>query len=207
MIQSVSLSQICGSRDQDLKMGIWRRMKREFLVIFSGLQEATVAVADRVHRRVQQVKSSIDAGLLEKQIEVDQALLGEKIYRKGHSDLRLLYKDPELHQLYTKVQEQQKKLVKIEAVNFPYESYLEFEQILLESDFLINRAVISEDFGGLGKKIQDLLLPASMRIILVRKRNQVELAKGTTRIELYDEVIFLTSKGNLQQSLEYWGDH
>lgn len=185
-------------------MAIWRRMKRDFLVVFSGLQEATVAVADRVHRRVQQVKTSIDAGFLEKQIEMDQALLGEKVYRKGHSDLQLLSKDPELCQLFAKIQEQQKKLIKIETVNFLDESYMEFERIFLESDFLINHAVISENFGGVGKKIQDLPLPAPMRIIFVRKRNRLELAQGATRIDLYDEIIFLASRENLQRSLEYW---
>jgi hypothetical protein len=182
-------------------------MKRDFVVAFSGLQEATVAVADRVHRRVQQVKSSIDAGLLEKQIEMDQALLGEKVYRKGHADLRLLSKEPELYPLFAGIQEQQKKLAKIEAINLPDESYLEFERIILESDFLIEHAVISEEFKGAGKKIQDLLLPAPIRIIFVRKKSRLELAQGTTRIELYDEVIFVTSKGNLQQSLEYWNSH
>lgn len=182
-------------------------MKRDFLVAFSGLQEATVAVADRVHRRAQQVKSSIDAGLLEREIEMDQALLGEKVYRKGHSDLRLLSKDPELYQLFTRIQEQQKRLIKIEAVNLPHESSMEFERIFLESDFLIDHAVISEEFKGLGKKVQDLLLPVPIRIIFVKKKNRLELAQGTTRIELYDEVIFLTSKGNLQRSLEYWNNH
>lgn len=188
-------------------MAIWQRMKRDFLVAFSGLQEATVAVADRVHRRVQQVKSSIDAGLLEKEIEMDQALLGEKVYRKGHSDLRLLSKDPELHQLFTRILEQQKKLVKIEAADLPEESYMEFEQTVLESDFLIDHAVITQEFKDLGKKIQDLLLPPPIRIIFVKKKNRLELAQGTTRIEIYDEVIFLTSKGNIQRSLEYWNNH
>ncbi len=214
-------------------MGIWRRMKRNFIVAFAGLQEATVAVADRVHRRVQEVKTSVDAGLLEKQIEMDHALLGEKVYRKGQSDLGLLYKDPELYQLFDRIQQQQKKLTAMENITLPDESLIEFERIFLQSDFLIHQVVVLEKFSGVGKQIRELTLPPEMRVIFVRKRNRfkigpsaknydlkgsgcrwnvnhgvpLEMANGNTPIEAYDEVTFLCSRENLRRSIDYWEGH
>ena len=150
-------------------------MKRDFIVAFAGLQEATVAVADRVHRRVQEVKTSVDASLLEKQIEIDHALLGEKVYRKGQSDLGLLSKDPELYQLFDRIQQQQKKLTEMENITLPDESLIEFERIFLQSDFLIHHVVVLEKFSGVGKQIRELTLPPEMRVIFVRKRNRFKI--------------------------------
>jgi hypothetical protein len=184
-------------------MGIWQRVKVDFLTAFAGLQEATVAVADQVHRRVQEVKTSIEAGMLENQIEMDHALLGEKIYRKN-TDLALLYKEPELRELFDKIQDQQKKLATIETIVLPHESLMEFERMFLQSDFLIHHVVVSDSFKGIGKKIRELALPPPMRILFVRKKNHLEIAQGHTRIEAHDEITFLCLKRNLQSHLDYW---
>jgi hypothetical protein len=156
-----------------------------------------------VNRHVQEVKTSIEAGMLENQIEQDQALLGEKIYRKS-ADLALLYKEPELRDLFDKIQGEQKKLATIETIVLPHESLMEFERMFLQSDFLIHHAVILESFNGIGRKIRDLALPTQMRIIFIRKKGHLEIAQGHTKIELHDEITFLCLKVNLQNYLDYW---
>lgn len=185
-------------------MGIWRRMKQDFLVALAGFQEATVAVADRVHRRVQEVKTSIDAGLLEKEIAADYALLGNKVYLKGHADLAALYKEPEFRRLFDKIQEEQKKLATIETIVLPHESLMEFERVVLQSEFLIHQLVISESFHGVGKKIKELFLPPQMRVIFIRKKNRLEMAHGNIVIEAQDEITFFCPEVNLQRDIDYW---
>lgn len=187
-------------------MGIWRRMKQDFLVALAGFQETTVAVADRVHRRVQEVKNAIDAGFLEKEIAADYALLGNKVYLKGHADLALLYKEPEFSRLFEKIQEQQKKLATIETIVLPHESLMEFERIFLQSEFLVHHLVISESFHGVGKKIKELFLPPQMRVIFIRRKNHLQMAHGNILIEAHDEVIFFCPKVNLQRYIGYWKD-
>jgi hypothetical protein len=185
-------------------MTIWRRVKQDFLAALAGVQEATVAVADRVHHRVQEVKTSIDAGLLEKQIETDQAFLGEKVYQRDHSDLAALYREPELRELFDKIIEEQRKLAVMETIVLPHESFMEFERIFLQSDFLIHHLVIPEKFHGVGKRMKELVLPPQMRLILIRKKNHLEMVQGSTIIEAHDEITFLSSKVNLQRYLDFW---
>jgi len=184
---------------------IWQRVKRDLALVFAGLQEATVSVADHVNRRVHQVKGSLDANELEKRIKNDQAFLGKKICAESaDSSLDALYEDPDIKNLVAEIQKTDQALEAIEGVVSPHEALLDFERLLIRSNFVIQHVVVQEGFFGIGKTIQELNLPPEMLIFFIKKRREPAIAYGKTNLETRDEVTFLCPKKRIQEYIAYW---
>ncbi|MFQ5779927.1 MAG: TrkA C-terminal domain-containing protein [Nitrospiria bacterium] len=184
---------------------IWQRVRRDLTIAFAGLQEATVSIADHVNRRVHKVKVTLDANELEKRIKNDQALLGKKICAEPDDlSLNALYKDPEIRNLVAEIEKTDQALEAIEGIVSPHEALLDFERLLIRSNFVIQHVVVQEGFLGVGKTIRELNLPPQMLIFFIKKKGEPAIAYGKTVIEARDEVTFLCPKKKVQEYISYW---
>ncbi|MBI3803424.1 MAG: TrkA C-terminal domain-containing protein [Nitrospirae bacterium] len=188
-------------------MGSWRRIKRDLALAAMGVQEATVAIAERVHQRVETVKTSLAMADLEQQIRQSQATLGEKIYRKleaGVTDLDLLSKETELALLGKEIEALQAELTILEAHTAVDEPVHLFEQLLAQSDLVFQQVTVSEQFPWIGKPLREWALPEDMRILFVQKNSQVEIAYGGTIIGMHDQVAFIGPKSKTYLYKHFW---
>ncbi len=185
-------------------ISILKKVSRDFTLVLSGAQEAIVTIAELVNQHVQKVKLNIDATTLEKEIQGDQVNLGEKIYEHAEISLNQLYEKTEIHALIDKVLKTQKKLEATESIVSPYETLHDFERLLIRSDFVIQNIVISKKHSGIGLTIQELKLPPQMLIFFIKKRDEIVLAYGNTRVYARDEVTFLCEKEHIQSCIAFW---
>ena len=188
-------------------MGTWRRIRRDLVLAATGIQEATVAIAERVHHRVQQVKVSMEMSDLERRIKDHQARLGEKTYRKfeaGRSDLDLLSQEADLAGLSREIEELQNQLALVEEQATEEEPVRVFEHALAESDLLLQHIIIPEQFPWIGKPIQEWNLPPEMRILYVRRGKGIEIAYGRTTVEPHDQVTYIGPKRKMHLHKWFW---
>jgi hypothetical protein len=185
-------------------MGVIRRLKKNLVLAFTGVQETTLAIADRVNRRVQEVKNSMEAADLEKKIEMDRALLGMEIHKQTDLTLNFLSKDPELKLLSEKIREGERKLAALENQPLFKDALTDFEQTLLHENFLMWDITISKEFPEIGKRIKDLSIPIDMKIVFIQKKGRADLVHGETRVESGDRIIFLCPRENSLNYLSYW---
>jgi len=188
-------------------MGTWRRIKRDLALAAAGFQEATIAIAERVHHRVQHVKNSMLMSDLEHQIRDHQAVLGEKSYRKfesGLTDLDLLSKEPDLAGLSHEIDLLQNELALIEEQATEEEPLRLFEQVLADSGLVLQHAVIPNEFPWIGKAIAEWSLPAEMRIVYIRKKNGVEIANGRTVVEAHDQITYIGPRRKIHIYKLFW---
>lgn len=175
-------------------MTTWRRIRRDLALAATGFQEATIAIAERVHHRVQHVKISLEMSDLERRIRDYQAILGEKTYRKfetGMTDLDLLSQEPDLADLGREINALQNRLTLIEEQSTEEEPLRLFEHVLEDSGLVLQHAVVPSQFPWIGKAIEEWNLPAEMRIVYVRKKNGVEVANGKTVVEPHDQITYI----------------
>lgn len=184
-------------------MGVWRRIKRDMIVAMASLQETALAIAERVNDRVEEVKRSIAANDLEREIQTDLAILGEKVFRKSDLTLSQVTKEADLLALLAQIDTRQKELAALESSlkEAPFD-YL--EQTLSHAHLMIQNVIITAEFPGAGKQIRSLALPPQLKILLVRKKGRIHLAQGQTVIDLQDEVIFIGEKANLNSYKTFW---
>lgn len=188
-------------------MGTWRRIRRDLALAATGFQEATVAIAERVHHRVQHVKISLELSDLERRIRECQSILGEKTYRKfeaGMTDLDLLSQEPDLADLGREINALQNQLTLIEEQSTEEEPLRLFEHVLEASGLVLQHAVIPNGFPWIGKAIQDWNLPEEMRILYVRKKNGVEVANGRTVVEPHDQITYIGPRRKIHIYKLFW---
>lgn len=188
-------------------MGTWKRIRRDLLLAAAGFQEATVAIAERVHHRVQHVKNSMLMSHLEHRIRDHQALLGEKTYRKfeaGLTDLDLLSQEPDLSELGREIDLLQNQLALIEEQSTEEEPLRLFDHVLADSGLVLQHAVIPNEFPWIGKAIQEWKLPAEMRIVYIRKKNGVEVANGKTVVEAHDQITYIGPRRKIHIYKLFW---
>lgn len=180
-----------------------RRFKKNLLLTFTGFQEATFAIADRVNKKVREVKNAIEASELEREIQNNQAALGAKVCQQADLSLPLLSKSPELKSLHDKIREDQKKLASMERHAPPHDSLIDFERTLIQADLFLHDVMILEGYKGIGKKIKELALPLGMHIVLIQKGDQVHVANGEMVIETHDQITFICEKVNAVKCISY----
>ena len=185
-------------------MGLFRRVKNDFVLAFTGLQEATLAVAERVNKRVQEVKASLEAAETENQIKMDQSALGEKIYHRGDADLRNLQKESDFNALFNKIQEGQKKLKALEDQDSLKDLFVDFERLMVQSDWVIQSVMVPKDFSGIGRALKEVAIPSDMRIILVKKKNQLLIAHDDLMIGGRDQITFICPRSNMSEIMAFW---
>ena len=188
-------------------MGTWRRIRRDLILAATGLQEATVAIAERVHHRVQQVKVSLEMSELERRIKGQQALLGEKTYRKfeaGQSDLDLLSQEPDLAAVGREIDALQNQLALVEEQSTEEEPIRVFEHALAASDLLLQHIIIPDQFPWIGKPIQEWNLPTEMRILYIRKGKGIEIAHGKTVVAPHDQITYIGPKRKTHLHKWFW---
>lgn len=188
-------------------MGTWRRIRRDLMLAATGVQEATIAIAERVHHRVQHVRISMEMSDLERRIKDHQAILGEKTYRRfeaGMTDLDLLSQEPDLADLGREIDILQNQLTLIEEQSAEEEPFRLFEHVLAESNLILQHVTIPDRFPWIGKAIQEWSLPAEMRIIYVRKRNGVEVAHGRTVVEPHDQITYIGQRRKIHIYKLFW---
>ncbi|GEM_PF-2462933 len=188
-------------------MGTWRRIRRDLMLAATGIQEATIAIAERVHHRVQQIKISLEMTELERRIRNQHATLGEKIYRKweiGQTDLDLLSQEPDLAYLDREINSLQNQLTLVEERSTEEEPVRVFEHTLEESGLLLQHIVIPEQFPWIGKPIQEWTLPSEMRILYIRRAKGVEIAHGRTVVEPHDQVTYIGPKRKTHLHKWFW---
>lgn len=188
-------------------MGTWRRIRRDLALAATGFQEATVAIAERVHHRVQHVKISLELSDLERRIRECQSILGEKTYRKfeaGMTDLDLLSQEPDLADIGREINAFQNQLTLIEEQSTEEEPLRLFEHVLEASGLVLQHAVIPNGFPWIGKAIQDWNLPEEMRILYVRKKNGVEVANGRTVVEPHDQITYIGPRRKIHIYKLFW---
>ncbi|TAK07207.1 MAG: hypothetical protein EPO39_07035 [Candidatus Manganitrophaceae bacterium] len=188
-------------------MGTWRRIRRDLVLAATGFQEATIAIAERVHHRVQQVKISMEMSDLERQIKNRQALLGEKTYRKfeaGRSDMDLLSQEPVISDLSREIDALQNQLTLVEERSTEEEPIRVFEHALEESGLLLQHIVIPHQFPWVGKPIQEWNLPTEMRILYVRREKGIEIAHGRTVVEPHDQVTYIGPRRKTHLHKWFW---
>lgn len=191
-------------------MGSWRRIKRDLTLATTGIQEATVAIAERVHHRVEAVKTSLAMAELEQRIRQNQTLLGEKIYRRfeaGVADLDLLSKESELALLGREIEALQAQLSLLGEQAIVDEPVQLFEQLLHQSDLIFQKVTLSDQFPWIGKPIREWALPPEMRILFVQKNNRIEIAHGGTTIDAHDQIAFIGPKSKIYFYKEFWRDY
>ncbi len=182
----------------------WKRIQRDFSLILTGIQETVITVADHVNQHVQKVKLNLDTAALERKIQSQQALLGEKIYAESALKLSEVYEKPEVHTLVDRILTAKKQLEANEGIVSPHEALHDFERLLIRSDFVIQNVVILNGYSGIGKTIQELAPPPQMMIFFIRKQNKIVLADGKVPIEVGDEVTFLCAKENIPDYIAFW---
>lgn len=180
------------------------RLNKNLILAFTGIQETVLAIADRVNRRVQEAKNSIEAAELEKRSRSDEALLGMEVHRQPDLTLHFLSKDPELKSLYERIREDQRKLSALENQPPSQEALNDFERTLLYENFLIRDFIISEGFHGIGKRIRDIAPPLEMRIVLIQKKGRMIPAHGAVVLEPGDRVVFICPRENSMEYLSHW---
>lgn len=188
-------------------MGTWRRIKRDIALAATGFQEATIAIAERVHHRVQHVKTAMEMTDLERRIKNYQAILGEKTYQKfeaGMSDLERLSQEPDLAELGREINTLQNQLALIEEQATEEEPLRFFEHVLTDSGLGLQHAVIPNEFPWIGKAIQEWNLPAEIRIIYVRKKNGVEIVNGRTVVEPHDQITYIGLRRKMHVYKLFW---
>jgi hypothetical protein len=188
-------------------MGTWRRIRRDLALAVTGFQEATIAIAERVHHRVQHAKVSMQISELEGRIKDHQASLGEKTYRKfeaGLTDLERLSQEPDLANLSREINLLQNQLALIEEQSVEEEPLRLFEHVLAESGLVLQHAIIPNEFPWIGKPIQEWNLPAEMRIIYVRKKSAVEIATGRTIVEPHDQITYIGPRRKIHIYKLFW---
>lgn len=188
-------------------MGTWKRIRRDLILAATGIQEATVAIAERVHHRVQQVKISMEMTDLERQIRNRQAALGEKTYRKseaGRLDLDSLSLEPELSELSREIDALQNQLTYVEERSTEEEPIQLFEHALDEAGLLLQHIIIPDQFPWIGRPLQEWNLPAEMRILYVRRDKGIEVANGRTVVEPHDQVTYIGPKRKTHLYKWFW---
>lgn len=188
-------------------MGTWKRIRRDLALAATGVQEATIAIAERVHHRVHHAKISIELSDLERRIRDQQAILGEKTYRKleaGLTDLELLSQEPDLAGLRREIDALQNELALIEEQSTEEEPLRVFEHVLAESGLVLQHAVIPHEFPWIGKAIREWNLPAEMRVVYVRKKTGVEVANGRTVVEPHDQITYIGPRRKIHSYKLFW---
>ncbi len=187
---------------------ILSRFRHDSILIMAGFQETMVSIAAHVNQSVQKVKIDLKTAELEKEIKESQISLGKLIYERPKASSEEVRDGlahlPEIKALIEKAEAGQKSLDAIVGTGSPHEALLDFERLLIRSDFVIQHILIMDGFNGIGKTIKDLGLPDRMLIFFIKKSNRIEIADGGVVIEARDEITFLCSKENSHKYREFW---
>ncbi len=182
----------------------WKRVQRDFSLVLTGVQETVIAVADHVSQHVQKVKLKLDTASLERKIQSQQALLGQKIHAEPGLSLSEIFEKDEIHIVLEHILRDEKKLEANEGIVSPHEALHDFERLLIRSDFVVQNVVIRDGYSGIGKSIRALSLPPQMMIFFIKKQQEIVLAYGKVSIEARDEVTFLCSKEKIPAYISFW---
>ncbi len=182
----------------------FQKIKRDFVVVLYGLREATIDFAERVSRCVQHFKTYLAIDTLEANIKQNQALLGETAYRRNTSALDPLVGDPECMEICKRIKADQKQLHFLEDQQEKGDPMTRFWQDLRQSNSVVARVVVSDQFFGIGKKIKELSLPAEIRVIFVAKNRQVQIADEDLLIEAYDRITYVCCIEKENFYNKYW---
>lgn len=157
------------------------RLQRELSVTTSAVYETVLAIAERVNRKVHILRFHGQAAKILSQIETVQAALGREIAEhlpagsfpasKGAFDMqdlegRLTKSTDRVHHLKQALLELDAKIreLKLEAI---HEELLTLQQELSLRSATIERVLISKNCRAIGKSIEELSLPGSVRIVTV----------------------------------------
>jgi len=157
------------------------RLQREFSLTTSAVYETVFAIAERVNRKVHILRLHGQAAKVLSQIETVQAALGREIAEtiparsspasKGSFDMqdlegRLTKSTDRVHHLKQTLLELDATIreLKLEAI---HEDLLTLQQELSLRSATIERVLISKNCRAIGKSIEELSLPSSLRVVSV----------------------------------------
>lgn len=174
-------------------MGTWKKIKNELLITWSGLQEATTAIAERTNRQVIDLKHNLAIYEVEEEIKNSITALGDQVYRKGEVSLDDLKHDTAMASLVSDIKGMEKRiqLLRHQIKKDPSDSAGHLQRILNRGHYTLSTATVSDHFEGIGIPVTDIDIPPGMQIILVDKKGEVRLLTEATIIEKEDQVLFI----------------
>jgi len=188
-------------------MTFLRSAHRAFSISFAGIREALVVVAERVALRVQVAKLLLHAEDAEARLRHAYQSFGHHLYATRHptstagsvdAALLLTARIRTEQQLVRELRDQLASL-NDETLVVPLSR---LQEDLKEGGGTIERVTISPGSQADGKRLVDLQLPPTVRLVAVRRRQTLVIPIGSLVLQAGDDITLLGSRSSVAPALQ-----
>ena len=189
-------------------MTFLRSAHRAFSISFDGVREALVVVAERVALRVQVAKLLLYAEDAEARLRHAYQSLGQHLYATRHATsteagsvdaaLSLTARIRTEQQLVRELRDQLASLSD-ETLVVPLSR---LQEDLKEGGGTIERVTISPGSQADGKRLVDLQLPPTVRLVAVRRGQTLVIPVGSLVLQAGDDITLLGSRSSVAPALQ-----
>ena len=184
-------------------MTFLRSAHRAFAISFDGIREALVVVAERVALRVQVAKLLLHAEDAEARLRHAYQSLGQHLYATRHAisvdaALSLAARIRAEQQLVRELRDQLAS-VSDETLVVPLSR---LQEDLKEGGGTIERVTISPGSQADGKRLVDLQLPPTVRLVAVRRGQTLVVPVGSLVLLAGDDITLLGSRSSVAPALQ-----
>ena len=189
-------------------MTFLRSAHRAFSISFDGIRETLVVVAERVALRVQVAKLLLHAEDAEARLRHAYQSLGQHLYATRHATstgagsvdaaLSLAARIRAEQQLVRELRDQLAS-VSDETLVVPLSR---LQEDLKEGGGTIERVTISPGSQADGKRLVDLQLPPTVRLVAVRRGQTLVVPVGSLVLQAGDDITLLGSRSSVAPALQ-----
>jgi K+/H+ antiporter YhaU regulatory subunit KhtT len=189
-------------------MTLLRSAHRAFSISFDGIREALAVVAERVALRVQVGKLQLHAEDAEARLRHAYQSLGEHFYATRHATSSGAGSIDAALSLTTRIRTQQQlvqelrdKLASLndETLVVPLSR---LQEDLKEGGGIIERVTITPGSQADGKRLSDLQLPSTIRLVAVRRGQLLMIPSGSLVLQAGDDITLLGSRSSVAPALQ-----
>jgi hypothetical protein len=188
-------------------MNVLRSAQRTLSISLEGLREAIFAIAERVALRVQRSKLQLQAEDAESRLRQTYEALGECLYKARTAPHEPFAPDAALP-LSTRIREQQFTLQEIrDRLAAQYDDLLAAPLMQLENDLktgggTIERVTVSPGAPADGKRLGDLALPPTVRLVALRRNESLLIPADDVVLNAGDQITLLGPRSSVSGALQ-----
>jgi hypothetical protein len=188
-------------------MNLLRTAQRTFSLSFDGLREALVVVAERVALRVHAGKLQLHAEDTESRLGQAYESLGQCLYGTHHASpgkgapidtaLPIVARIRIEHQVLQELRDQMASLYD-ETLTLPLSR---LQDDLKKGGGTVERVTITPGSQADGKRLADLDLPATVRLIVLRRGTTLIIPSGSVVLQAGDDITLLGNRSAIPAAL------
>jgi len=189
-------------------MSFFQATLRTLSISVTGAREAVMAVAERVARRVQIAKLQLQAEDAETRLRQTYEALGQGLYAAYTTRSPETVNLDDALPLCESIRTEQRALQEIrDRLASRYDDVLVVPLIRLQEDLqdgggTIERVTITPNAGADGKPLGEVLLPDSVRVVLVRRNECLFYPSAQLVLQAGDQVTVIGNRSALPSALQ-----